>query len=219
VSGGAADGPGEARLVFGAGGVGADAVENLYAAVSAALGVPGEGPGEGRRPVLVMAASAGAFADARGRVTQPLDGVDVVIATSGSTDGQGHLVGLGWSALLASARATLDRLDGPGQWLTSLPVHAVAGFQVVVRSALAGLPPTVYAPASGFDAGQFARAVAGMRSGVPRYLSLVPTQLHRILGADPGLLAGFSAVLVGGAALAPALAARARDAGVRVVAT
>ncbi|MGM0385250.1 MAG: AMP-binding protein [Actinomycetota bacterium] len=188
-------------LTAGPVGTGPDAVATLYAALRRAVD-DGAGPG------LLMAADPSAAA----RVTQPLDGVDVVIATSGSTDGRGHLVGLSLDALVASATATHQRLGGPGQWLTSLPVHHVAGFQAVLRSVLAGIPPVVH------HSGHLAASVAELRDDVPRYLSLVPTQLVRAL-TDPGLLARFDAVLVGGAALAPDVAARAREAGVRVVAS
>ncbi|MDQ6656928.1 MAG: AMP-binding protein, partial [Actinomycetota bacterium] len=52
-----------------------------------------------------------------------------------------------------------------------------------------------------------------------RYVSLVPTQLHRILEDAPAtaVLADFDAVLVGGAASAPDLLARATSAGIRTV--
>lgn len=145
------------------------------------------------------------------RITRPLAGIDVSLRTSGSTDGRGRLVGLSWDALRASADATLDRLGGPGQWVTSLPTTSVAGFQVVLRGVLAGVPPVVHRPGTPWD--------AGLRAGVRHYLSLVPTQLVRELAADPGPLARFDAVLIGGAALAPEPAGRARRAGVRIVTT
>lgn len=198
-------------FAWGRGGTGPDAVAALYDRLAA--------PAEPDGPVLVLAPDEGAFTAAVARVTQPLDGADVVIQTSGSTDGLGRLVGLSRAALDASARATYDRLAGPGQWLTSLPVHGVAGFQVVNRSALAGHRPVVYAPAGGFDRGLFEAGLAALAPGVPHYLSLVPTQLHGIVAEAPHLLAGFAAILVGGAALAPDLAARAAEAGARVVRT
>ena len=185
-------------LIPGPVGTGPDAVAALYAVLRRM--VDGEAG-----PCLLMAADPSAAA----RVTEPLDGVDVVIATSGSTDGRGHLVGLSLDALVASATATHERLGGPGQWLTSLPVHHVAGFQVVLRSVLAGIPPVVH---RGLPADR------ELRDDVPRYLSLVPTQLVRAL-EEPGPLTHFDAILVGGAALAPEVAARARDAGVRVITT
>jgi O-succinylbenzoic acid--CoA ligase len=53
------------------------------------------------------------------------------------------------------------------------------------------------------------------------HVSLVPTQLQRLLGDEAGrpVLAGFSSVLLGGAAAPAALLAAARDAGVPVVTT
>ncbi|MDO5534558.1 MAG: AMP-binding protein [Propionibacteriaceae bacterium] len=195
-------------FVRGGGGTSAEAVHALYDRLVA--------PASG---VVVMAPTPDAHAAAVARINQPLDGVDVVIQTSGSTDGRGRLVGLSRRALDASARATLDRLGGPGQWLTSLPIDGVAGFQVVNRSALAGYTPVVFAPTGGFDAGLFADRVAALTPGVRHYLSLVPTQLHAMVAAVPELLAGFDAILIGGAALAPDLAARASAAGATIVRT
>lgn len=205
------------RLVWGGGGTGAEAVWGLYRRLRAMLH---DGPQSGSepRPILVMAQDADAFAGALRRLVPGHEAPDVVIATSGSSDGQGHLVGLTLDALAASARATADRLGGAGQWVTSLPIHAVAGFQVVLRSALAQIEPQVYAPRSGFDEGSFLQALAGLKH--PRgYLSLVPTQLHAALAAKTKLLNGFDAVLVGGAALVPALAQLAAAAGMKVVTT
>jgi O-succinylbenzoic acid--CoA ligase len=53
------------------------------------------------------------------------------------------------------------------------------------------------------------------------YLSLVPTQLHRWLEspADREALAGFATVLIGGGPVDASLKERARDAGIRLVAT
>ncbi len=199
------------------GGVGPNAVAGLAEVLARRL------RGAGSAEPLLTASGKAEFEESRGRITGSLDGVDVVIRTSGSTDGRGRLVGLSLDALVASARATLDRLGGPGVWLTSLPVHGVAGFQVVLRSVLAGRRPVVFAPGRGFDAELFRGCVAdlaaGTPAGTPRYLSLVPTQLGRALEQAPEALATFDAVLVGGAALAPDLRARAVDAGVRVVRT
>ena len=64
-----------------------------------------------------------------------------------------------------------------------------------------------------------AAAAARMPAGDRRYTALVPTQLVRFLDAEPDALRGFDAVLVGGAATDPALLARARAEGVRVVTT
>ncbi len=115
------------------------------------------------------------------------------------------------AALRASATATLDRLGGPGSWLLALPTSAVGGVQVLVRSALAGRAPAVLGRGE-----QLATAVARLPAGDRRYTSLVPTQLRRYLASELEALAGFDAVLVGGAATDQALLQQARDAGVTV---
>ncbi len=150
------------------------------------------------------------------------DGVALVVTTSGST-GDPRAVLLEEAALRASATATHDRLGGPGRWLLTLPLHHVAGFQVVVRSLLAGREPVVVPGTGGFDPGAVAAALAALPPDRrPRYGSVVPTQLHRILASPPEEVrpwADLDAILVGGAATAPALLERARDAGLRVVTT
>jgi len=151
------------------------------------------------------------------------DDVALAVATSGST-GEPRTALLTADALVASARATGRRLAGPGRWLLTLPVDHVAGLQVLVRSVLAGTRPVV-AAGGPFTARGFAAAVESFagssHDGLPRYTSLVPTQLHRVLDDTVATAAArtFTAVLVGGAATAAPLLARARDAGLRVVTT
>ncbi len=184
-----------------------DAVlHTVLPAVRAALG--------GTAPLAVLPAGPAAAA-AREVLApdEPLeDGADLVVATSGST-GAGRGVLLPAAAVRASAAATLDRLGGPGTWLLALPVSAVAGLQVLVRSVLAGTRPVVLAPGE-----PPAAAVARLPAG-RRYTALVPTQLRRWLDDGPDALRAFDAVLVGGAAADPALLARAREAGVAAVTT
>jgi O-succinylbenzoic acid--CoA ligase len=126
------------------------------------------------------------------------------------------------AALTASARATQERLGGPAGWVLALPVDHVAGVQVVLRALLAGAPPVLQDVREGFRPTGFAGATGRLPHGARRYTSLVPTQLGRILdgaGAAMDALAGYDAVLIGGAALAPALRSRAEEAGIRVVTT
>jgi O-succinylbenzoic acid--CoA ligase len=164
----------------------------------------------------------------------------VVIATSGST-GQPKGVELSASALTHSACASLARVGAaPGErWLLCLPATHIAGIQVLVRSLVAGTAPVI---SGRLDAA----ALAG--SGCA-HVSIVPTQLRRLLGtaastadgaADgaagstddgaapdaaggahgPATWAGtFKSVLLGGAAAPASLIARAREAGVPVVTT
>jgi O-succinylbenzoic acid--CoA ligase len=150
----------------------------------------------------------------------PADPTVAVVATSGSTGG-GKGVLLPASALLASVSATHDRLGGAGRWLLALPAQHVAGLQVLVRSLVGGGPPVVLDLSVGFRPEAFADAAARL-AGSRRYTALVPTQLVRLLdagGAALDALAGFDAVLVGGASTPSALRERAAGAGVRVVTT
>ena len=132
----------------------------------------------------------------------------LVVATSGST-GRPKRVVLSRAAMRASADATHDRLGGPGQWLLTVPPTYVAGLQVLFRSVRAGTDPVLDGDA---------HAVTSM-TGPRCYVSLVPTQLFRLLEKDPAPLARFDAVLVGGGPLAPAVRAEAESMGVRVVQT
>jgi O-succinylbenzoic acid--CoA ligase len=136
----------------------------------------------------------------------------VIITTSGST-GEPKGVELSAAALSHSARATLARLGArPGErWLLCLPPSHVAGLQVLVRSLISGTERKV-APAATADA----LAASGCA-----HVSVVPTQLVRLLDEPGGVaaLAGFSSVLVGGAAAGAAVLDRARAAGVNAVTT
>ncbi|RKQ37027.1 AMP-binding protein [Kocuria tytonis] len=151
-------------------------------------------------------------------------GPAVVVATSGST-GRPKRTVLTTEALTASGRATERAASGPGQWLLCLPAHYVAGVQVLARSVLAGTRPVVMTDQH-FSPADFTHAAGRMEHPV-RYVSVVPTQLQRILDPRDGApdpravaaLARFDAVLVGGSPLSPDLAARAEQAGVRVVRT
>jgi O-succinylbenzoic acid--CoA ligase len=135
------------------------------------------------------------------RPDEPLerDDIALVVPTSGSTGTpKGAL--LPTSALLHSARATLDRLGGAGQWLLAMPVTHVAGLQVLVRSLVGGVAPVALDLSSGFTAEAFVAATERLDAGVRRYTALVPTQLRRLLDAGVDLSA-YDAILVGGAAL------------------
>ncbi|MFA1550148.1 AMP-binding protein [Actinomadura chokoriensis] len=136
-------------------------------------------------------------------------GTAVLIATSGST-GAPKFVELSAGALRHSAAGTLARIEAaPGdRWLCCLPTSHISGVQVLVRSLVAGTRPVI---APRFDAAAVAEA-----DGF--HVSLVPTQLRRLLdeGAD---LSRLGAVVLGGAAAAPGLLAEARDRGARVFTT
>jgi o-succinylbenzoate---CoA ligase len=138
----------------------------------------------------------------------------LTVRTSGST-GRAREVLLSSVAVRASAAATLRSLGGPGQWLLALPVSRVAGLQVITRSVLASIQPVPL-----HDFGRLAAATRSL-TGDRRYVSCVPTQLYRWLADDEdrSVLSSYDAVLVGGAATAPALLRQARDAGISVITT
>ncbi|WP_346386252.1 AMP-binding protein [Nocardioides sp.] len=148
-----------------------------------------------------------------GWLGEPGEPGPLVVETSGST-GAPKRVMLPRSAVLASVRATERRLGGVGQWLVALPASYVAGAQVICRSLVAGHEPVLLE-----EHGSFSEAAAAMASD--RFVSLVPTQLHRMLDtpADVEALRTFRAVLLGGGPVDPTLRSRASEAEVRVVAT
>jgi o-succinylbenzoate---CoA ligase len=135
--------------------------------------------------------------------------IALVIATSGST-GEPKGVELAGSALLASARASLRRIGAGrgGRWLCCLPAFHIAGIQVLVRSLLCGAAPAV---PDHLDA-------AALAASGCAHVSLVPTQLRRLVDAGADLSA-LSSILLGGAAVPPGLVDAARDAGGRVITT
>ena len=157
-------------------------------------------------------AGRGRQAGVRGAVPGVADDVAVVLATSGST-GLPKGAELTAAALTASARASLDRLSAAagGRWLCCLPVHHISGLGVLVRSLLAGCTPVITDRA---DAGVLVREAA--RSDGCRFISLVPTQLRRLLDAGAPL-SEFSGILLGGAAIPAGLLVDAAAAGARVV--
>jgi O-succinylbenzoic acid--CoA ligase len=139
----------------------------------------------------------------------------VIISTSGST-GEPKGVELSAAALTHSARSSLARAGArPGErWLLCLPASHVAGLQVLVRSLAGGTEPVVAAEAG-------APAVAGAAEAGCAHVSIVPTQLVRLLDSPGGTaaLARYRCVLVGGAAAGAAVLDEARRAGVNAVTT
>lgn len=140
--------------------------------------------------------------------------IALVVGTSGST-GTPKRTALTARALAASTVATErffgSNSDAASQWLLALPAHYIAGAQVLARSVLAGTAPvivrSVIEPVH-FSPEVFLQAVERM-SSARRFISLVPTQLHKLLesaDADPHLgaeiheaLGSFTGILLGGA--------------------
>lgn len=150
------------------------------------------------------------------------EGIDLVLATSGSTAGRPRLVGLSAAAVLASARANHDSLGGPGKWILALPAHHVGGAMVLARSVVSGYGPYVVDVSEGFTPEKLLPALEGVTSDpeVPGYLSLVPVQLRACLEGPAHVIEAMTrlrAVLVGGSALDPSLLDAARARGITIV--
>lgn len=125
----------------------------------------------------------------------------IAVATSGST-GEPSEVLVSSRALRASASATTAALGGQGHWLLALPTDRIAGAMVLVRSRLADSALAGVGPGP-FTAEAFVAAADRLPSDAPRFTSLVPTQLKRVMESPAGVdaLETFASVLVGGAAL------------------
>lgn len=198
------------RIVWTNGGT--DAVDELRTALHHALdGGPAVLPLDPRDPTAADLAAAMAPDEA----VDP--GTAVLMPTSGSS-GPPKAVLLSAPALLASAHATHARLAGPGHWLLATPAHYIGGLQVLVRARLAGTCPVILDTSRPFHPQAFEDAARELfRHPGPHYTALVPTQLARLLDAGGAAAAGFTAVLIGGAALSDDLRERAEAAGITVV--
>ena len=183
--------------------------------------------------------------DPRGQTEGP-ESLALVVGTSGST-GAPKQTALSVRALRASARAT-ERFfadcpsagsskprrvvsEAPAQWLLALPAHYVAGAQVLARSVLAGTTPVVAASITdgvSFTPEVFLNAAERL-SCARRFISFVPTQVHKLLEAaeaSPALgseiydaLGQFTGILLGGAPASASLLTAARELGLNVVIT
>ncbi|MGQ0844318.1 MAG: AMP-binding protein [Sporichthyaceae bacterium] len=189
--------------------VGPDGVPGLEAALDgtgpALLPLPAGPEGERLADALLPLAAGGVPATTA-----------VVVPTSGST-GAPRGVRISAAALEQSAALTHRALGGPGQWLLAMSAARIAGLTVLVRSRAAGRAPAILPPGR-FDPDAFAAAAARMDLDVPRYVSLVPTQLLRLLRAGVALDA-FAGILLGGGPIPEGLPERASRIGARVIRT
>lgn len=160
--------------------------------------------------------------------------IALVVGTSGST-GTPKRTALTAGALAASAAATENffeaNANAASQWLLALPAHYIAGAQVLARSVLAGTSPVIARSVTEpvhFSPEVFLQAVEQM-SSARRFISLVPTQLHKLLesaDANPHLgaeiheaLSSFTGILLGGAPASADLLAAAAALGLNTVTT
>ncbi|MDQ0277848.1 O-succinylbenzoic acid--CoA ligase [Arthrobacter silviterrae] len=187
-----------------------DALHGEGPAVEIDPTAPGEPPAFTLIPQAELGLPAGSETD-----------IAAVVRTSGST-GTPKRTMLSVDALAASSVGTAMALRGEGQWLLALPLHYVAGLQVLVRSLFAGTRPWAMDLSGGFTAEAFTAAAEELTDKL-RYTSLVPTQLTRLLTNPTAetltVLRRFNAVLLGGAPASPVLLEAARGAGINVVTT
>jgi len=149
------------------------------------------------------------------------DHIALIVESSGST-GTPKRIALSRDALLASSAASDAALGGPGQWLLALPINYIAGLNVLLRSLSADTQPVIMNSLVPFTPEAFANS-ASFLSAERRYVSLVPTQLHRLVAAaaiDDFLLAKlrrFDAILLGGQAADPKLLKDSLELGLNIV--
>ena len=165
---------------------------------------------------------------------EAVEPIALVVGTSGST-GTPKRTALTARALAASAAATENffdsNSDAASQWLLALPAHYIAGAQVLARSVLAGTAPVIARSVTEpvhFSPEVFLQAVERM-SSARRFVSLVPTQLHKLLesaDANPSLgaeiheaLGSFTGILLGGAPASADLLAASTTLGLNTVTT
>jgi O-succinylbenzoic acid--CoA ligase len=137
--------------------------------------------------------------------------LSAVVTTSGTTDTPKavELTVAGREAIGEGFATALGTASGD-RWIVCLPLHHVAGLAILARARTSGAAVTVH---PGFDLERVANAPREIGATL---VSLVPTMLHRLLEAQAPLHE-YRRIVVGGAAMSPALRARAHAAGAPVV--
>ena len=204
---------------------GPDGVRRVLRSLAAAL--DGSGPAVAPIPTVGATVSAevvGLLLRAVRVDGPPLesDDVAVVATTSGST-------GAPKGVLLTAAQLTsmTEAVQGGRrpQWVAALPVTSMGGLNVLIWALAAGREPVATTSVGGlapFTPADFAAAVAQAASDSDDVrTSLVPAQIARLLGDEAGVdaLRACTQVLVGGAALRPALGERAATLGITLTST
>jgi O-succinylbenzoic acid--CoA ligase len=142
-----------------------------------------------------------------------MDDLQCRILTSG-TSGEPRPIGLTYGNFLFSAMGSAFNIgvDPSDRWLCCLPLSHVAGLSIVIRSVIYGTTAVLL---DGFDTEQVAETLV---SGDISLLSLVPTQLIRLLKAG-AVLSAPRAILIGGGPVPPDALREALGRGATVVQT
>lgn len=169
---------------------------------------------EAGKPLCLISESASDadLASITERIPQTLDpNTALVLFTSGS-GGLPKGVRLSRQALVASARASEERLGwyGADRWLCALPLAHIGGLSILLRCLISRKAAYL---SSGFKSGDVATAI--LRHKIT-HISLVPTMLWRLLEDGFSCPDHLQVTLMGGAALDSDLARRARSAGFRL---
>ena len=136
-------------------------------------------------------------------VMTELDNVQSIVFTSGTT-GKPKGAQITFGNLYHSALASAERLGSSpdDRWLCPLPFYHVGGLSIIFRSALYGssivLPESTSTNA----------IIKGLHDAQATIVSLVPTQLYRMLEAGFEPPPSLRLILLGGAAATPELVAR-----------
>ena len=143
-------------------------------------------------------------------------GAGAILFTSG-TAGPAKAAVLSRRGLEAAARASAHHLgwERDDRWLLAIPPAHIGGLSVILRC-LAGRSAVVLGGAHRFSVARLARDVSMHRVTL---LSLVPTQLHRLVEASWRPPAQLRAVLVGGGPATDAVIERARELGIAALPT
>ena len=136
--------------------------------------------------------------EASGPPEIPLDRPATVVFTSGSTGVPKAALHTFGNHYFSAAGSNANIALAPGdRWLHSLPLYHVGGLSIVFRCLLAGAAIALPEP----DA-QLGRSISQRRA---THVSLVSTQLSRLLGDGDADLFGLEAVLMGGGPIPPSL--------------
>lgn len=159
----------------------------------------------------------------------PCQGETVAVVTTSGSTGNPRGVELSAAQLGAmnefvnSGAVIGATLNAPPRWICALPVTSIAGVNVLSRSIAAGTVPVALDSVAGgsiFDPDEFADVVAGI-TNEPIFVSLVPTQLRRLLNSQNGAhaLNRCAAILIGGGPTATNDFLQAQDLGLNITYT
>jgi O-succinylbenzoic acid--CoA ligase len=170
---------------------------------------------EDARPRLILTGPpASSYEDVALRAQAEPEEVHSVIYTSGTT-GRPKPVELTYANHAASAAASAAKLgvEPDDRWLGVLPIFHVGGLAILIRSAIYATEAIVH---DGFDVERVKRS---LESGEATLVSLVATQLRRLLDAGLSSAPALRWALIGGGPVPADLIERCRALGINAAPT